>query len=173
MATTYFTAMTLDGFLATPDHSLEWLFTRDQDPGSPFGWDAFEPRVGASVMGANTYQWLLDNVPSVERAGGPPAWVVSHRRFAPEEGVTVTEAPLDQVWAQAREAAGDLDIWLVGGGGLAAQCAAAGLLDEIIVSIAPVTLGAGTPLLAGQVELRLEDTARNRDFVCARYAVVR
>ncbi len=172
MATTYYTAMTLDGFLATPDHSLEWLFTRDQDPGSPFGWNAFEPRVGASVMGANTYQWLLDHVPAEQR-GGVPSWVVTHRDFPQAEGVTISAAPLEEVWAQAREAAGDRDVWLVGGGGLAAAAAAAGLLDEVVVSIAPVTLGAGTPLMPGHVELRLEETGRNRDFVCARYSVVR
>jgi hypothetical protein len=43
----------------------------------------------------------------------------------------------------------------------------------VIVSIAPVTLGAGAPLLPRRIELRLDDTARNGDLVCARYAVVR
>ena len=43
-------------------------------------------------------------------------------------------------------AAGDKDIWVVGGGDLAAQWAEAGLLQELIVYIAPVTLGAGRPL---------------------------
>jgi len=46
-------------------------------------------------------------------------------------------------------------------------------LDEVIVYIAPVTLGAGAPLLARRVELRLEEAGRNRDFVAARYSVVR
>lgn len=172
MTTVYYTAMTLDGFLATPDHSLDWLFTRDQDPASPYAWDAFGGRVGASVMGANTYQWMLDHVPPGEQTG-EPSWVLSHRDFAPADGVTITDQSLEETWAQAREAAGDRDVWLIGGGGLAAQCASAGLLDEVLVSIAPVTLGAGRPLLAGHVELRLEETGRNRDFVCARYSVVK
>jgi dihydrofolate reductase len=46
-------------------------------------------------------------------------------------------------------------------------------LDEVIVSIAPVTLGAGAPLLPRRTELQLEDVARNGDFACARYSVVR
>ena len=53
------------------------------------------------------------------------------------------------------------------------QFADAGLLDEVIVYIAPVTLGSGAPLLPRRVELRLEELGRNRDFACARYAVVR
>jgi dihydrofolate reductase len=70
-------------------------------------------------------------------------------------------------------AAGEKDVWVIGGGGLAVQFAHAGLLDEVIVNIAPVALGEGTPLLPGHVELRLEETARNRDFVGARYSVVK
>jgi dihydrofolate reductase len=71
------------------------------------------------------------------------------------------------------EAAGDGDVWVVGGGDLAGQFADAGLLDEVLVTIAPVTLGAGRPLLPRRLELRLEEVGRNGDFACARYAVVR
>jgi dihydrofolate reductase len=49
----------------------------------------------------------------------------------------------------------------------------AGLLDEVIVYIAPLTLGAGAPLLSRRIELRLEELGRNGEFACARYAVVR
>jgi dihydrofolate reductase len=70
-------------------------------------------------------------------------------------------------------AAGGKNVWIVGGGDLVGQFAEAGLLDEVIVYIAPVTLGAGAPLLAGRVELQLEETGRNGDFVAARYSVVR
>jgi dihydrofolate reductase len=64
-------------------------------------------------------------------------------------------------------------VWIVGGGDLAGQFADAGLLDEVIVYVAPVTLGGGSPLLPRRVELRLEETAQNGDFVTARYSVVR
>ena len=65
-----------------------------------------------------------------------------------------------------------LGVWVVGGGDLAGQFADAGLLDELWVQYAPVTLGAGAPLLPRHVELRLEDVVRNRDFACARYTVL-
>ena len=64
-------------------------------------------------------------------------------------------------------AAGDLNVWIVGGGDLAVQFADAGLLDEVIVSIAPVTLGGGAPLLPRRIELRLDELGRNGDFACA------
>ncbi len=69
-------------------------------------------------------------------------------------------------------AAGDRNVWIVGGGDLAGQFADAGLLDEVIVSIAPVTLVAGKPLLPRRIELRLEELGRNGDFACAKYSVV-
>jgi len=69
--------------------------------------------------------------------------------------------------------AGDRNVWIVGGGDLAGQFADAGLLDELIVMVAPVTLGGGAPLLPRRIELRLVETGRNGDFVCARFALVR
>ena len=74
--------------------------------------------------------------------------------------------------AELLEAAGDRNVWIVGGGDLAGQFADVGLLDEVIVWIACVTLGAGAPLLPRRLELRVEEQGRNGDFLCARYAVV-
>jgi dihydrofolate reductase len=63
-------------------------------------------------------------------------------------------------------------VWVVGGGDLAGQFADAGLLDEVVVSIAPVTLGSGRPLFPRRHALRLDEVARNGAFACARYAVL-
>jgi dihydrofolate reductase len=58
---------------------------------------------------------------------------------------------------------------VVGGGDVAAQFAAAGLIDEMIVSYAPCTLGAGSPVLPIRSEWALIESAANGDFVCARW----
>ena len=71
------------------------------------------------------------------------------------------------------DAASDRNVWIVGGGDLAGQFADAELLDEVIVSIAPVTLGGGGPLLPRRIELRLDELGQNGDFACARFSVVR
>jgi dihydrofolate reductase len=65
-------------------------------------------------------------------------------------------------------AAGDLDVWVVGGGVVAAQFVDAGLVDEMIVSYAPCTLGRGAPVLPLRSEWRLAESGVNGDFVCAR-----
>jgi dihydrofolate reductase len=69
--------------------------------------------------------------------------------------------------AKLVSAAAGRDVWVVGGGRVAAQFVAAGLIDELIVSYAPCTLGTGARLLPIRSEWRLEETAVNGDFVCA------
>jgi dihydrofolate reductase len=172
--TQYFTATTLDGFIADPNNSLDWLFTRAQDEDGPQSYAAFIAQVGALAMGATTYEWILDH----EGSKWPydvPCWVFTHRELpvVADAAITFTQGDVAPVHAEMRSAAGERNIWVVGGGDLAGQFADAGLLDEVIVSIAPATLGAGAPLLPRRVELRLEELGRNGDFVAARFAVVR
>ena len=178
MATTYFTASSVDGFIADPDDSLAWLLSRDVDTRGPMGYDAFLDRVGALVMGSTTYTWLLEH----ELQGEPPrpwpyalpTWVFSTRDLPRVEGdLRFVQGPVAPVHVEAVAAAGGRDVWVVGGGDLAGQFADGGLLDELWVQYAPVALGAGAPLLPRVLELRLEEVARNRDFACARYSVLR
>lgn len=171
MTTTYYTASSLDGFIATPDHSLDWLLSRDVAGGENMGFDTFGPGVGACAMGASTWQWLLDH--DADGWEPRPTWVFTHREFAPADQVRFTAADVRDVHAEIAAVAGDRTIWVVGGGELAGQFHDAGLLDEIWVQYAPVTLGAGAPLLPRHVELSLVEVARNRDFLCGRYRVAR
>ena len=134
-------------------------------------YPAFRERVGACVMGANTWQWILDHD---EDGWDPkPTWVVTHRDFAPSAQVRFTDADVADVHAEMSEVADGKDLWIVGGGELVGQFHDLGLLDEVWLQYAPVTIGSGAPVLPRHVELRLEETARNRDFTCGRYSVVR
>ena len=172
--TQYYTATTLDGFIADPENSLEWLFTRAQDEDGPLNYKRFIGGVGALAMGSTTYEWILDH----EQGRWPyeiPCFVFTHRELPLVPGATVElrSGDVAPVHAELARAAGDRNIWIVGGGDLAGQFADAGLLDEVLVSIAPVTLGAGAPLLPRRLELRLDDVARNGDFAAVTYSVVR
>src|SRR5690606_18763446 len=72
-------------------------------------------------------------------------------------------------------AAGDRNVWILGGGDLAGQFVDAGLLDELTLGVAPVTLGAGAPVLPRRIEqrLRLEEAAASGGFAFLRYNVTR
>lgn len=173
MTTHYFTASTLDGFVATPEHSLDWLFAQDFDREGPMAYPKFAERIGALVMGASTYEWMLNT--GEPWAYQQPAWVLTHRALRIPDGadVRLTQADVRAVHAELTEAAGDKDIWVMGGGGVAAQFAEASLLDEVWVQFASVMIGAGRPLFEGRLDLELIDVARNRDFLCGRYRVRR
>ncbi len=171
--TVYYVAATLDGFIATADHSLDWLLSRESEAGGPMGYEEFIAGIGAIAMGATTYRWVRDHDPGwmPER----PTWVFTHRDQEPLPGADLRFTAEDpaRVHAAMVAAAGERDVWLVGGGELVGQFADRGLLDEVVVSIAPVTLGSGAPLLPRHVELEVRDCTRNGEFVAVRYGVRR
>ncbi len=175
MTTIYYTASSLNGFIADADNGLDWLFQHDVDGSGPMGYDVFFPRVGAILVGSTTYDWVHDREGRWPFA--PPTWVLSSRTLRPggeRSQVAVTRGPVAPAHAAAVEAAGGRDVWVMGGGALAGQVADAGLLDEVWVQFAPSALvGGGAPLLPRDLDLRLEDVARNRDFVCVRWSVPR
>ena len=174
--TTYYTATTLDGFIADEQDSLAWLFVQDQDGDGPLNYDEFIKDVGALVMGRTTYEWILEHL---AKTGEPwaydvPAFVVTHADLQAIEGADIRFAQGDvaAVHAEMVAAADGRDVWIVGGGDLAGQFADAGLLDEVITYVAPVTLGSGRPLLPRRLELKLEETQPNKAFITARFSVV-
>lgn len=173
MRTVFYSATTLDGYIADEHDSLDWLFVQDQDESGPLNYGDFIKDVGAICMGATTYQWVLDhNARTGEKwAYEQPSWVFTHRELAPQVGVTFTADDVKDVHAEMTAAAGGKDVWVVGGGDLAGQFADAGLLDELILYIAPVTLGAGRPLFPRRRDLVLLELAQNKAFACARYSV--
>ncbi|TYL51311.1 dihydrofolate reductase [Nocardioides sp. BGMRC 2183] len=173
--TIYYTASTLDGFIADPDDRLDWLLRQDLDEQGPLNYEEFYAGVGVLVMGSTTYEWVMRH----EDGRWPyqlPCWVMTSRELDPPttEGADVRFASGDvrDLYDDLVAAAGERDVWVVGGGDLAGQFADAGLLDELIVYLAGVTLGAGRPLLPRRLDLELVETARNRAFLTARYRVL-
>jgi dihydrofolate reductase len=179
--TQYYTATTIDGYIADPDNSLEWLFSVPDDGDNPFA--GFFAGVGAFVMGSTTYEWVLDHESLLDNPakwseyyGDVPAWVFTHRRLPPIPGVEVhfVSGDVRPVHEAMAAAAGEKNIWVVGGGELAGSFADAGLLDELILGVAPVTLGAGAPLLPRRLtasRLSLSDMQRHGQFAYLTYAL--
>lgn len=170
MATIYYTASSIDGFIVDDRGSLEWLISRDIDVDGPFGYRSFSDKVGALVMGATTYEWILANDPD-DWQYKQPTWVMTHRPDIVRAGdpVRTFNGDVTELHPQLVEAAGYQDVWVVGGGDVAAQFARAGLIDELIVSYAPCTLGTGGRLMPARTEWTLVESAANGDFICARW----
>jgi dihydrofolate reductase len=151
--TQYYTAASLDGFIATLDDSLEWLFPLGDIEATTY--PTFIRNVGALAMGSATYEWMLRHVvgPQAKRPQPwpykQPAWVFSSRTLPRVAGADIRFARGDvRAVHEAMVAAADgKNVWIVGGGELAGQFYDHGLLDELFVQIGSVTLGTGKPLL--------------------------
>ncbi|MGO1927344.1 dihydrofolate reductase family protein [Brachybacterium tyrofermentans] len=171
----FYTATSLDGFLADEHDSLDWLLSQPTGDQSILPMDDFMAGVGAIVTGRTTFDWVQSHADTVEGAWvfTQPTFLFTHR--APTQlpdGITqVSDSPAEHRTA-IEEAAQGKDVWIVGGGDLAAEFARAGMLDELFVSIAPVTLGTGRPLLGGRFDLDLQEHGVNGALLEARYAVV-
>lgn len=185
--TLFFTATSIDGFIADEHHSLQWLFDvpAGDDEGHEARFARFFDEVGAMAMGSSTFEWVVEHEDLVEHPekwngfyGSKPCWVFSERDLPVIEGADVrfVRGSVAAVHPAMVDAAGGLNVWIVGGGVLAAQFAEAGLLDEIQLSIAPVTLGAGAPLFPRRLlasDLTLVALERLGQFIDATYRVRR
>ena len=185
-STIFYTATTIDGFIADEHDSLDWLFevpAGDDAEGHEARFARFIAGVGAIAMGSTTYEWVVGHEHLVEHPekwrqsyGDIPTWVFSHRELPAIEGAGLrfVQGDVVPVHRAMTEVAGGKHIWIIGGGDLAGQFADAGLLDEIQLSIAPATLGAGAPLLPRRLtasELTLTSVERQGQFVAATYRV--
>lgn len=155
MATQYFTASSLDGFIADPNDSLDWLFPLGDV--NDTSYPSFIKGVGALAMGSSTYEWMLRHViganPPQAWPYEQPTWVFTSRTLPSIPGADIRFARGDvrPVHREMTEAAAGKNIWIVGGGDLAGQFHDHGLLDEIHVQFGAVTLGAGKPLLPRKI----------------------
>lgn len=184
-------SISLDGFVAaanrTPDQPLgvdgerlhDWVTDADPEGGRLLAAEA--PRLGAIVSGRRTY----DDSVRGWRANGPtgslrrPLFVVTHEAPAssPDGGVyTFVTDGIDSALRQAREAAGDLDVAVMGGADVARQVLTAGLADQIGIHLVPVLFGQGLRLFEdmglGHVALAVADAVRTGTAVHMRFDVL-
>ena len=160
MKTQYYTATSIDGYLADENHSLDWLFQFgeiEEIEGVQDDYPQFVDQVGAVAMGSTTYEWMIEHENLLEDPEkwpyDVPVWVFSSRELPMVDSANIrfVQGDVGPIHADMVKAADGKNIWLVGGGDLVGQFHDHGLLDEIILSVAPVTLGSGAPLLPRKI----------------------
>lgn len=139
--TAAFLGVSLDGFIAGPNHELDWL-ERGGGPPEDHGFAAFYGSVDALLIGRRTWE-VVARFPEWPY-GAKPVHVLTHRPAEARHGERFHAGPPAEVLA-ALGASGVGRVY-VDGGAVVSQVLAAGLLDELTVSILPVVLGAGIRL---------------------------
>jgi dihydrofolate reductase len=147
-----FIACSLDGFIAGPDGDLDWL-PSDATAGEDYGFGAHMATTGALLMGRATYDTIAAHGWDWPY-GDTPVLVATSRPLEPLAPTVraVSGTPAELV-AAAREAAGERGVY-ADGGALIRSLVDVGLVDEMVVTVIPVLLGAGPSLFAGVAERR-------------------
>lgn len=144
----YYVAATMDGYIATQEHKLDWLenFTLGDDATQ---YDDFYQTIGAVVMGAETYCWIMSNSPDDWPYQNVPTFIVTSRDLPvpPCLDITLLRGDVGAIAIKAKLAAKGKDVWLVGGGKTAAYFAEAGELQQLFITTIPVFIGTGVAVL--------------------------
>lgn len=167
-------AISVDGFIARKDGSYDWL-DRPRVKGD-YGLPAFWKTIDTILWGRKTYDQAVEKQGGVEGFGpGVKNYVFTHRvPDTPPDGVEFVNEPVKKFVKRLRARKGK-DIWIMGGGGIIASFLDAGEVDEFAISVIPVFIGEGIPLMEParrMVKLKLLGTRRFSDGVVQlRYAV--
>ena len=162
----YSVASSLDGFIAGSNGEYDWIVP---DPSFDFAalWNQFD----TLLMGRRTFEVAIKRFPSLEAMG--KKIVVVSKTLKQYPGATILNSNIPHA-VTALKAQPGKDIWLMGGGALFRTLLDAGLVDTVELSVIPILLGSGTPLLpaGNRCPLRLEQssTLPNGNLIL-RYAV--
>ena len=138
-----FIATSLDGYIATKDDSLEWLFKVDGEGDN--GYSDFYETVDTVIMGRRTYDWLLEQELESFPYEGKECYVFSRTVSEDNENVKFFSGDVVDFTNHLKNKEGK-DIWVMGGGDLIHSFINEKLVDELIITVSPVSIGKGIPL---------------------------
>lgn len=145
----FYGCITLDGYLADKRHGLDWLHQCGTTEDTSY--EEFYSRMDITVMGRRTFR----EIESLEHPGEvyptTQNYVFTHGDHPPQEGFRFVNGDVVEF---VKQFDGTKNIWVVGGNTILAPLLDAGMVDSMIVQIAPVLLGAGVPLFAQKEALR-------------------
>lgn len=166
-------ASSLDGYIATNEHNLDWLFSIDGEGDN--GYSRFYDTIDTILIGRITYDWIIEHENGRFPYQGKECYVFSKTKKEDNEHVTFIDKNIVQFLQDLKNKNGK-NIWFVGGGELLSTFIKEKLVDEIIINIAPTLLGKGIPLFKNndfQTSLTLKNINRFNQFVELSYEVVR
>lgn len=162
-------ATSLDGYIATEDDSLDWLFKVEGEGDN--GYSEFYDTVDTIVLGRRTYDWIMDHEKENFPYKNKKCYVFAKSIHEPNNNIEYVDGCIVEFIDMLKGAEGK-NIWIVGGGDLISHFVKENLVDEFIITIAPTIIGKGIPLFNKQnteIELELKSTRRFNQFVELHY----
>lgn len=145
-------ATSLDGYIARPDGSIDWLPAPEVEADED-SYSQFYSTVDALVMGATTYEQILGFGEWVYP--GKRCYVLSRQpRTSDRPEICFVRGGVDEVMERVAQE-GFQRVWVVGGGAIASLLIRRNLIDEYIITVIPILLGAGIPLYQSIPEQKL------------------
>jgi dihydrofolate reductase len=166
-----FIASSLDGYIATKDESLDWLFQVEGEGDN--GYSEFYDTVDTVLMGKKTYDWIMKHESGEFPYKNKECYVFTRSSIEDTENVKFINGDLADFTNQLKSQNGK-NIWMVGGGEVLQIFFKENLVDEIILTLAPVVIGNGIPLFNEgdyHLDLRLKGTRTFNQFVELHYIV--
>lgn len=168
-----FIATSLDGFIATKDETLEWLF--DVEGEGDNGYSAFYNKIDTILMGKKTYDWIMNDDQIIEYPyKDKKSFVFSKSVRKNTDDVQFIKEDIPQFISELKKRDGKT-IWLVGGGQLFSYFLENKLVDELYLTVAPKIIGRGIPLFNSgsyHADLKLIGTQTFNQFVELHYKVL-
>jgi len=160
--------ISLDGYIARPDGSVDFLFMPKD-----YSMVAFFNRIDTAVMGRKTYEVALKLAGGSVSSPGMKSYVFSRKQDAGERGgLTFVNEPPRRFVEKLRKTKGK-DIWLMGGGELAREFLREDLVDELYLGVVPVLIGEGIPAFPSGFPERefalAENKAYSKGLIALRY----
>jgi dihydrofolate reductase len=162
-------AVSLDGYIATEDDSLDWLFKVEGEGDN--GYSEFYETIDTILIGRRTYDWIITKETGNFPYKNKNCFVFSKTVKGKNEHVEFVNEDVVSFTRKLKEAGGK-DIWIVGGGELLHFFMKEKLVDKFIINIAPTLIGKGIPLfkeLDFELELMLMEIKRHNQFVELHY----
>lgn len=168
-----FIATSLDGYIASIDDSLDWLFKVEGEGDN--GYAKFYETVDTVLMGRRTYDWILKHEHGDFPYKNKECYVFSRSPMVDNTNVRFLDDDIVRFTQKLKNEEGK-NIWIVGGGEFIHSFIKEKLIDELIMTIAPILIGKGISLFKQgdyELELSLKDTKRFNQFVELHYEVLK
>lgn len=146
-----YSALSLDGFIARKNGTYDWLHDNDYAEGKEdYGYDRFLEGIDTILMGYNTYEDITRHA-DIFPYEQPANYVFTRKKDVPEDpNVTFVTSEIVSFVEDLKNQEEGKDIWLVGGGQINSILSEHDLIDELILTYIPITLGDGIRILHGK-----------------------